>query len=502
MSAKVLHIIHNATGRFNNSSSGYRQGAPGIYNRHMRKRRRKPRLAAAVAAGKTVTQLSRRLGTGSGSNFPGRVVLRLHPGAAEEMASSLPGGCVLVSGTNGKTTTSNLLAGMVRAGGMVPVHNRVGANLMTGITAALAQASDRGGKPRGDIGLFEVDEATLPMAVRSLRPRLVIVTNLFRDQLDRYGELESLSRKMDAALSELEPQAAVLLNADDSLVASLGRECPASLYYYGIEYRGVAEAGLRHAADSKHCRECGSPLLFEANYFGHMGIYSCPGCGASRPPADFAATDIELSGTRGSRVTLSTPLWRSEVFLGLPGLYNIHNLLAACGGAQLLGLGREAVEHGVEGYSTAFGRGERIPVDGRTLFLFLSKNPTGFNEVLRTLQGEGKDLAILAALNDRIADGRDVSWIWDVDFEELAPLTRYLVATGTRARDMALRMKYAGFDTSVIRVEPELKGALRAALEGTREGETVYALTTYTATLELRRLLTRMGAAPGLWKEG
>jgi len=455
-----------------------------------------------VAAGKAATQLSRRLGTGAGSNFPGKVVLRLHPDAPEEMVSSLTGGCVLVSGTNGKTTSSNLLAGMMRAGGMRPVHNRVGANLMTGITAALAQASNRSGRPRGDIGLFEVDEATLPAAVKRLKPRLVIITNLFRDQLDRYGELESLSRRMDAALSDLDEKACVLLNADDSLVASLGRDSAARILFYGIEYTEVAESGLRHAADSKHCRECGSPLEFEANYYGHMGKYYCPGCGASRPEVDFAAKYIELSGTMGSRVILSTPLWDTEVFLGLPGLYNVHNLLAAAGGAQLLGLPQQAVERGVEGYSTAFGRSERIPVEGRTVFLVLSKNPTGFNEVIRTLRGEGTGLAVLAALNDRIADGRDVSWIWDVDFEELAPLARYLVATGTRARDIALRMKYAGLDPSAIRVEPGIRNALRAVLDGAREGETVYALTTYTATLELRRLLTRMGAAPGLWKEG
>jgi UDP-N-acetylmuramyl tripeptide synthase len=460
------------------------------------------KLPTAVAAGKTVTHLSRRLGLGAGSNFPGKVILRLHPRAPEQMASRLPGGCVLVSGTNGKTTTSNLLAGMLRQGDLLPVHNRVGANLMTGITAALAQASDRGGRPRGDIGLFEVDEATLPIAARRLLPRLVIITNLFRDQLDRYGELESLARKMDGALAELGGEAAVLLNADDPLVASLGKESRARIYYYGIEYEGEAEPGLRHAADSKHCRVCGAPLAFTVNFFGHMGKYSCPKCGASRPPVDFAATEIRLEGTRGSRVRVSTPLWQAELFLGLPGLYNVHNLLAALGGAQLLGLEQVDVERGVEGYSTAFGRGERIPLYGRTLFLVLSKNPTGFNEVIRTLAGEGSGLAIIAALNDRIADGRDVSWIWDVDFEDLAPLARFLVATGTRAGDMALRMKYAGLDPSLIEVEGDLKRALHSALDRTREGETLYALTTYTATLDLRRLLTRMGAAPGYWKEG
>lgn len=459
-------------------------------------------LSASVAAGKAATQLSRRLGAGAGSNFPGRVVLRMHPGAPEEMASRLPGGCVLVSGTNGKTTTSNLLARMLREGGMRPVHNRMGANLMTGITAALAQASDLGGRPRADIGLFEVDEATLPAAVQRLLPRLVIITNLFRDQLDRYGELESLARKMDGALAELDDGAAVLLNADDPLVASLGKETRARIHYYGIECEGEAEGTMRHAADSKHCRACGAPLAFSACYFGHMGKYSCPHCGEARPAVDFAATEIELQGTRGSRISVSTPGWDADVFLGLPGLYNAHNLLAAVGGGRLLGLDKDEVVRGIEGYSTVFGRGERIPLRGRTLFLVLSKNPTGFNEVIRTLRGEGRDLVVIAALNDRIADGRDVSWIWDVDFEDLAPLPRRLVAAGNRARDMALRMKYAGMDPSRLEVIPDLKDALQAALEEAGDGETVYALTTYTATLDLRRLLVRMGAAPGLWKEG
>jgi len=460
------------------------------------------KLSAAIMAGKAATWLSRRLGLGAGSNFPGRLVLRIHPRSLEEMASRLTGGCVLVTGTNGKTTTANLLAAMLREAGLRPVHNRVGANLLTGITAALAQASDLSGSPRSDLGLFEVDEATLPQAVRRLRPRLVVVTNLFRDQLDRYGELETLARKMDGALSELDSGAAVLLNADDPLVASLGRGGTASLYYYGIESEEAAEAVLRHAADSKHCRECGSPLEFKVHFFGHMGKYSCPGCGAARPPVSFSATGVELRGAEGTAVTLSTPDWESTLDLRIPGLYNVHNLLAAAGGAFLLGLDREEVERGVGGYVTAFGRGERIALDGRTIFLFLSKNPTGFNEVIRTVSSEGEDLVVLAALNDRVADGRDVSWIWDVDFEELAPLPRVLVATGTRAFDMALRMKYAGMDTSRLEVREDLREALRTALSHARRGETVYALTTYTATLDLRRLLTRMGAAPGLWEEG
>jgi UDP-N-acetylmuramyl tripeptide synthase len=325
---------------------------------------------------------------------------------------------------------------------------------------------------------------------------------LFRDQLDRYGELESLGRKIETGLDELDKDACILLNADDPLVASLGRDSRAGKYYYGIESEEVAEAGLRHAADSKNCRACGEKLTFSVNFFGHMGKYSCEHCGLQRPAVDFAATELELEGTSGSRVRVTTPAARMELSLGLPGLYNVHNLLAASGGAELLGLEPRDIQAGVEGYSTAFGRGERIPIQGRTLFLVLSKNPTGFNEVIRTLAGEGSDLPLLAALNDRIADGTDVSWIWDVDFEELAPLARFLVASGTRAQDMALRMKYAGLDEARLRVEGDLMAALREALDLSRPGETVYALTTYTATLDLRRLLTKMGAAAGYWEDG
>lgn len=460
------------------------------------------RLALAVAAGKAATTLSRQLGLGAGSNFPGRVVLRLHPRATEEMASRLERGCVLITGTNGKTTTANLLASMLREAGLRPVHNRVGANLISGITAALAQSSDLRGHPRGDLGLFEVDEATLPAAVRRLRPRMVIVTNLFRDQLDRYGELETLARKMDGALRELEPGSHVVLNADDPLVASLGKDSPATLHYYGIESEEAAEGSLRHAADSKHCRVCGTPLAFRAHFLGHMGKYSCPACGASRPLPSFSAIRVELRGTEGTSVGVSSPTWEASLLLPLPGLYNVYNLLAALAGAQLLGLSGEEVERGARGYVTAFGRGERIPIEGRELFLVLSKNPTGFNEVIRTVREEGEGLVVLAALNDRIADGRDVSWIWDVDFEELAPLPRVLVATGKRAFDMALRMKYAGMEVERIEVHGGLKEALRAVISHAREGEKIYALTTYTATLELRRLLTRLGAALGLWEEG
>lgn len=460
------------------------------------------RKALAVAAGKAVMWASRRAGLGAGSNLPGKVAMSILPDLPRRLASSIPGGCVLVSGTNGKTTTANLLAHLLSLEGRRPVHNRVGANLLTGITAAMVEDFDLAGRPRGDLGLFEVDEATLPRAVEMLSPRLVIVTNLYRDQLDRYGELETLASRMRRALAGLDRDSFLLLNADDPLVSTLGEESPARLLYFGLEDRALEGGGLRHAADSKYCRRCGSRLEFRQVYFSHMGDYRCPACGAGRPSPQISALRVELRGASGSRVLLSLMGEELEVLSPLPGLYNVHNLLAAAGAARLLGVDPGRIPSGIEGYRTVFGRGETFSIGGKRLFLVLSKNPTGFNEVIRTVREEGDSLLLLLALNDRIADGRDVSWIWDVDFEDLVPAARLVVATGTRAEDMALRMKYAGLEPGSILVEGDLKRALLRAVELAGQGETVYALTTYTATLEARRILSRLGVADEIWRSG
>ncbi len=461
------------------------------------------RLGAAVAACKLVTALSRGLGAGAGSNFPGRVALRLEPQAPRLLAERLEHGCIVVSGTNGKTTTANMLAAILRQAGFRPVHNRAGANLISGITAALAQASDMRGRPAGDIGLFEVDEATLPAALERLHPRLIVITNLFRDQLDRYGELESLGRKMSAGIAEMPPDTMLLLNADDPLVATLGEASElGKISFYGIEYEGYGTMVLEHASDSTHCRVCGALLDYSVIYFGHMGKYTCPNCGARRTTPDFAATHLNIQGMDRTAVAMQSPFGSLELEVKVPGLYNVHNALAAASGALLLGIEAGAVRAGLAGYATAFGRAERIQAEGRQIFLVLSKNPAGFNEVIRTISSQGgEDLRLIMALNDLIADGRDVSWIWDVDFEDLAVRADRVVATGMRAPDMALRMKYAGLEADRIELEPDLERALARGIALTPAGETLYALTTYTATLALRRVMQRKGYVSHFWKE-
>jgi lipid II isoglutaminyl synthase (glutamine-hydrolysing) len=436
---------------------------------------------------------SRRLGRTGGTTAPGRLLLRMAPGSLGRMARELESGSVLLSATNGKTTTAAMIAACLGRAGQPVVHNRAGSNMAWGVATALLDA----GRERGQLGLFEVDEAWLPGVAEQVEPRLLLLSNLFRDQLDRYGELELLADRWAELVARLHGRARFVLNADDPLVADLGRG-RAGVTYFGVEDDSQALPGMQHAADSKHCRNCGAAYVYEAIYLGHMGRYRCPNCGRERPEPQVAAARVELDGMRGSRVELRTPQGTLELELPLPGLYNVYNAVAAAATALELGVPLAVVGEALAGFGGAFGRVETIPMDGRRVSILLVKNPAGANEVLRTLTLEDGRLDLWLALNDRIADGRDVSWIWDADFEVLAGRVRRATCSGTRAEEMALRLKYAGLDAELA-VERDLERSLDAAVAGAA-GERVYALPTYTALLELRDLLARRGLAKR-WSE-
>jgi UDP-N-acetylmuramyl tripeptide synthase len=353
------------------------------------------------------------------------------------------------------------------------------------------------GREREQLGLFEVDEAWLPSVARDTGPRMLVLSNLFRDQLDRYGELELLADRWAELTADLDGRARFVLNADDPLVADLGRERE-GVTYFGVEDDSQALPGMQHAADSKHCRNCGHAYEYDAVYMGHMGRYHCPNCGRSRPEPQIAATSVTLDGMKGSRVELRTPRGELAVRLPLPGLYNVYNAVAAAATALELGVPLVTVREALESFGGAFGRVETIPVGGRSVSILLIKNPAGANEVLRTLTLEDGRLDLWMALNDRIADGRDVSWIWDADFEVLAGRVRRVTCSGTRAEEMALRLKYAGIDAELA-VNRDLGDSLDSAVANAA-GERVYALPTYTALLELRDLLADRGLAKR-WSE-
>jgi UDP-N-acetylmuramyl tripeptide synthase len=449
-------------------------------------------LALEAAAARAVGALSRVAGRGGGTTLPGKLLWKLDPGAIDRLAARLPQGSVLVSATNGKTTTTAMVAEILRPQARL-AHNSSGANLVSGVASSLLRSSG------AELGLFEADEAALSELAGRLRPKALLLGNLFRDQLDRYGELETVAARWRQTVAAL-PDAALIVNGDDPQVGDLARDRTGATVF-GLDDPQHARPALQHAADSKYCLRCGTPYDYAAAYVGHLGDYRCPNCGHARPPLDIAARQIELKGLDGSSFALVTPEGEARVDLALPGLYNVYNAVGAAALALRLGVPLAAAAAGLGRFSAAFGRFERIAIGDRRLLMLLIKNPAGANEAVRTLvDGAGPKVAVVA-LNDAIADGRDVSWIWDVDFEPLLAGLDTLVATGSRAAELALRFAYGGMPRERIEVVPSLEAAIDRGLELTPSGGELTLLPTYTAMLAMRRIVAERGHVSDYWAD-
>jgi lipid II isoglutaminyl synthase (glutamine-hydrolysing) len=454
--------------------------------------RPRPPLALEIAIARGVGALSRTVGAGGGTTIPGKLLAELDRGAIDRLAARLTDGTAVISATNGKTTTAAMAAEILRPSHKL-AHNAAGANLVSGVASALLTAGD------AELGLFEVDEAALPELVGRLRPRALCLGNLFRDQLDRYGELELVAERWRKAVAELPRAAQLVYNADDPQLAAVSQARPSSVAF-GLDDPRVARPSLQHAADSKYCVHCGTPYVYAAAYVGHLGNYRCPRNDHARPPLDVVAKDITVQGLERASFRLETPEGSRFVDLALPGLYNVYNAVAAAALARSLGAGLDEIAAGLGRFSAAFGRFERVAVGDRRVLLLLVKNPAGANEAIRTLVDGGAPRVLVVALNDAIADGRDVSWIWDVDFEPLLPNLETLVASGGRAAELALRFRYGGLDDDRIELEPDLARALDRGLELMPDGDELVILPTYTAMLGLQRILASRGLAKPYWE--
>ena len=451
------------------------------------------RLALETSAARALGGISRLARRGGGTTLPGKALWKLDPNAVDRLATGLADGVALMSATNGKTTTTAMAAEILGSEHRL-AWNRAGANLLSGIASALVDSR------KADLGLFEVDEAALPEAVARLRPRVVTLGNLFRDQLDRYGELELVAERWRAAVAALPQETTLVVNADDAVVADLA-DGRLNAVRFGLDDPTHARPRLQHAADSKYCLRCGAPYEFAAAYVGHLGDYRCPSCGHARPPLDVAARDIELRGLQASRFTLSTPAGDAPVDLALPGLYNVYNATTAAALSLSVGASLEDVRTGLTRFGAAFGRFERIRAGGKSVVLLLIKNPAGANEVVRTLE-TGIPPVLIVALNDAIADGQDVSWIWDVDFEPLLDHAGLVIVSGDRAAELGLRMTYGGLPQDRLEVIPSLEAALDRGLGLVEAGTELVVLPTYTAMLALRGVLTDRGAVRPYWEVG
>jgi UDP-N-acetylmuramyl tripeptide synthase len=459
------------------------------------------RLSTAIALGKMTATLSRRLQQGGGTTMPGRVARAVEPHVVPLLSHRLRYGTVIVAGTNGKTTTARLLAHILTMIGRHPVHNRAGANLAAGIASALVEHADVWGRPAGDIGVFEVDEATVPRVVPHLAPRLAVFTNLFRDQLDRYGEIDHIAGLWRATADTFPKDAVLVANGDDPLVYEAVRDLPGRRVTFGVEDERHALPAMEHTAEARYCYRCGTPYAYAFTYYGHMGRYRCPGCGVEHPALDVAARDVTLAGPDGAAFTVAVAdrAQSVRVTTALPGLYNVYNILAAAAAALHLGASLDQIGDAMKSFAPAFGRAGRISVRGADLRMLLSKNPAGFNEVLRAVLSGGPLPVVLIAINDNIADGRDVSWLWDVDFEALVGRVDRVVVSGLRAEDMALRLRYAGLPDEAIDVQPDHASALQSALRAAA-GRPLFVLPTYTAMLGLRDVLRQWGAVGRFWE--
>ena len=463
------------------------------------------RLALALAAGKAAGAASKVLRVGGGTSFPGSLARRIDPRILRKVAAASDAGKVVVTGSNGKTTTCRMVAALARAAGVIVTQNRTGSNLLQGVISAAVQGTDLRGRIDAGLLLLEVDEATVRLVAPELRPDMFLVTNIFRDQLDRFGELYAMAKGLEAVIEALPASATVLLNADDPLVASLAPAARANRLYYGLAADSVGTQVPEHAADTIRCVRCQHPLTYRMAYLSHLGDYRCAECGNARPLLDVAVTAVRPAAAAGSEITAETPQGTFSLQVPLPGVHNVYNAAAALACATALSLPRALepadARRAMAGLRPAFGRLEEIQAGERRVMLAFVKNPTSYNTTMReVLQRPGRK-HVLAAHSNTVVDGEDFAWLWDVELEQLVPQLASLTVSGTRAEEVLLRFKYAGADPALARVIPDRAAALHRALAVTPPGESLYIFAGYTPMRELRTIMQRNAWVPPFWEE-
>lgn len=467
------------------------------------------RRASAVCMGKAARTAARKLGRGNGTSVPGVVALSIDPDTLTALIAEIPHGAVLVTGTNGKGTTCRMLAEQIRAAGLRSILNHEGSNQPTGLTTTLLAQSSIFGHLRADartIGLFEVDEGSMPEILPQVRrPRAVVFTNVLRDQLDRYLELDYMTRRWEHALRALPPDITLVLNADDPRLAYLAYDTENPRLYYGLDDVAHGRRGADPTSDFPRCPRCSGELSYDCVFYAHLGHWKCTGCGLARPAPQIRGAKIDLLGPDSSRLQIGTSTTETVLEIPLPGLYNTYNAVAAVAGATALRL-PETATSAIESVRAGFFRMEQVSVDGREVHLALAKNPNGYTEVMRAVLGDGQRRHMMLALNDRASNQQpDVSWIWDIDFESLRGLVPAAVVSGNRASDLALRLKYAGWlsagdpGATDLVIEADPVRAFQLSLERTPPGQPIWVVSTYLVLWQLRDWLHKQGYVGELW---
>lgn len=460
------------------------------------------RFSAALAVSKAFIKILRLFGSG-GTTLPGKVADFIYPNILKKISSNFR--IIMVTGTNGKTTTSRIISQILTENGIKHISNKSGANLASGITTTFLESYRPNGKNKPEVAVIESDEAAFKAISLVVKPEILVVTNFFRDQLDRFGELYHTLAQVMEGVSNC-PDTTLVLNADDSLCASLGKNERNKAIYFGISGDALDAQTDSSNTDSAFCLFCKTRYNYRSRTYGHLGYFSCPGCGYSRPDADIACTKIRELSSSGSKITLAVSgpeNLTAEAEINLPGLYNVYNALAASACGVALALPLDSTIKALKNFGYGFGRMETIETDGKTIRVILVKNPTGLNQVIDYLLYEENRMNIAFLLNDKIADGTDISWIWDAGFEKLRNVQSRIdniYCGGVRAEDMALRIKYAGIDSPAVSIIKKYDEILDRGIAEISGGGCFYILPTYTAMLDIRKLLVSRFKLRNFWK--
>ncbi|WP_234122175.1 MurT ligase domain-containing protein [Clostridium hydrogenum] len=441
----------------------------------------------SIIISKSIIKLSKLLFKG-GTNFPGKVALKLDKKILLTVTKGY--NVVFITGTNGKTTTTNLIYSILKNAGKNVITNNTGANLKPGITSCFIEhfsfknTTDK-------YAVIEIDEANLKFLTEFVNPKAIVITNLFRDQLDRYGEVYTTLSKIMEGVTKV-PDADLILNGDESLLGDL--DVPNKKIYYGFDSPINSNNKININADAKFCKKCKHPYKYEFVTYNHLGKFYCEHCGYKRPTLDYYIDNIKDLDPSGSSISING----SDCYLNQPGAYNIYNGLCAYSVAKTLGINNEIIFNSLKSSKSSFGRQESISINGKEVKIILVKNPAGYDEAIKTISLDKRNLDLAVLLNDNYADGRDVSWIWDVDFENLADLKlNKIMVSGIRRYDMAIRLKIAGLKDENFTLSENFDKLLEELKNC--NGEIIYVLATYTAMIDFRKFLYSNGFIKKLW---
>ncbi|MDD4170175.1 MAG: MurT ligase domain-containing protein [Desulfotomaculaceae bacterium] len=454
------------------------------------------KLSTAIAAGKVAYWLSRFRGY-QGSSLPGKAARRLYSGTLHDLAKKVRKGIIVISGTNGKTTTGNMVAEILMDAGYSIVANREGANMIAGVTTSFVMSAALWGSIDCDYAVLEVDEASMPLVLAEVTPVVIVLTNFFRDQLDRYWELDKVVGVIRDAI-KICKKTTLILNADDPLVAQFPITTGLRSLFFGLGRQESSTSASSQTRESKFCPICGTALTYDYFHYGQLGDYHCPGCGFTRPSPQLEAVELNVV-PGGTRCRIFYEQQAVELVIPTQGVYNIYNALAAFLTGLHLGINTQSILSSLGRHQSVTGRMELFTHLGKPVYLCLVKNPTGFNQGIATLCAAEGIKNVFIIINDSEADGRDISWLWDVDFESLGADHRpyqCLICSGQRGEEMALRLKYAGVPVDRISVSKDIRSAIKNVLAG--HAGSAYLFSTYTALRPVHKILKQLTAKEDL----